>query len=183
MHRIKIDKKIIWALILFLAGAVLIAVIIYPTTKKIIAIRQEIIRERQELEKKLAMGLNAKKIKEEAEAVETVMPGLRQVYIKPGQELEFLNYLDGLAAKNNLVIDVKPDFTGKTLSPGITRLPVDLILSGKFESVLAALNELERRDTYFIIDVLSLTAQNDNSVAAAISGNIYRRENKITEAN
>ncbi|MFA5125132.1 MAG: hypothetical protein WC473_04935 [Patescibacteria group bacterium] len=179
MSRIKINKKIIWAFVLFLAGTTLIIVIIYPTANKIITIRQEILKERQDLEKKLAMGLNANKIKEETDAVEKIMPRLRQVYIKPGQELEFLNYLDNLAAKNSLIIDIKPDFTGKALSPEVTRLPIELIISGKFESVLTALNELERRETYFIIDVLSLTAQNDGLVAAAVSGNIYRQENKI----
>lgn len=175
----KIDKRIIWALILGLAWVALIIAIIYPTAKNIIGIRQEILTERQELEKKLALGLNAKQIKEEAEQTEAVMPQLRKMYIQPDQELDFLNYLDGLAGKYKLLLEVKTDFVGQPLTANITRLPLELTLAGKFDNVLVALNELERQNVYCIIDTLSITAQKDDFVAVALSGNIYRQEAKV----
>ena len=177
----KIDKKIIWATILALAWIGLVIAIIYPTAQNIIAIRKEILSERNELEKKLALGLNAKKIKEEAEQTESVMPQIRKMYIQPEQELDFLNYLDGLANKYGLLLEVKTDFTGKPFAANITRLPLELTIAGKFANVLAALNELERQNVYCVIDTLNITAQKDDYVAVSLNGNIYRQEPKAAQ--
>lgn len=147
--------------------------IIYPALKKIITIKKEIATEKIALEKKLDMGLNAKKIKDDLKKVEDESLILDSVFIKKGDELKLLSDIESLAAKNSITVTLKPDFTGVDLKNGVTRNSLEINAQGNFKNLMSFLNELDSTEFYIITDQINLSKADKDNLTINIAAQVY----------
>ena len=97
--------------------------------------------------------------------------------ITPGTELQFINYLEGLAAAHTLTIKVQPkpfDSSAPHLKHGFD---LDIQLTGSFSNTLNFLTALEQSDYYVTIeniDMQKLTGEDGaQSLFTHLVGKIY----------
>jgi Tfp pilus assembly protein PilO len=147
-------------------------IFIYPAFHKIISIKNEISQEKLELEAKLNLGLNAKKIKEELTEVENSFQNLDTIFIKQGDELKLLSDLEELATKNQVTLTIKPDFNGQNVSNNITKIPLELNVSGNFNKLMAFINGLDSINFYFVTDTFDLK-KSDTTLNLTLIGQAY----------
>lgn len=134
---------------------VLIGLIIIPAFNYIIKINQEISSERSELEKKMAMGLNAKKIKEEIDTAENSLSQVDKIFVKNGRELELITELESLAAKRNIDATIKSDFKTQAAGNGSQRMLLEINIAGNYPDLLAFTNDLDRLNYYYNIESIN----------------------------
>jgi len=162
--------------IYFLTLAIMLLIVsvifIYPAFHKIISIKNEISQEKLELEAKLNLGLNAKKIKEELTEVENSFQNLDTIFIKQGDELKLLSDLEELATKNQVTLTIKPDFNGQNVSNNITKIPLELNVSGNFNKLMAFINGLDSINFYFVTDTFDLK-KSDTTLNLTLIGQAY----------
>jgi Tfp pilus assembly protein PilO len=162
----------------FLAIAVLIiamgGLIIWPAFAKIIAIKTEISQEKANLEKKLSMGLNAKKTKEDLQKIDESLTVLDMIFINAAGELTLLSTIENLAANHNVAVTIKPDFVGQNLG-NVTRLPVAIEAKGKFNDLISFLNDLDQTPFYFIDDQIILTKGAGSDLILNLTGQVYMK--------
>ena len=163
------------SIVMLILLAIMGALVIYPALRKITMIKNEIAAEKINLEKKLDMGLNAKKIKEDLESVEKQLSILDAVFIPQGEELTLLGNLESLAAKNNVSVVLKPDFKGVNMAGNVIRTPLVISATGNFKNIMAFLNGLDATDFFFVSDQISLTkAGKDNlDLNLTVTGQVY----------
>lgn len=138
--------------------------VIYPAFHKILTIKNEISQEKKLLEKKLELGLNAKKIKEELEAIENSLPELDKTLIKKTDELLILTTIEDLAVKNKITLNsIKPDFNEKKIGSGIHKASLEINATGNFNDLAVFLNALDGSPFYLITDQLTLNKSNDSA--------------------
>lgn len=152
------------------------ALIIYPAGHKILTIKNEIAAEKANLEKKLEMGLNAKKIKEDLAAVENKLSILDSIFIPKGEELTLLSSLEALAVKNNINVTLKPDFKGVSMAGNVIRTPLIISANGNFKNIMSFLNDLDGTAFYFISDQINLSKTDNDNINLTINGQVYVRE-------
>lgn len=156
-------------LALLLAMGILV---MYPAWHKIVTIKREIAAEKENLEKKLDLGLNANKIKEDLKSIEDKLSVLETVYISQNNELTLLSRIESIAAQNKIEVTLKPDFNG--IKTGNTiRTPLVIVASGNFKNIMSFLNGLDSTDFFFIADQINLTKKSGDTLALDIAGQVY----------
>lgn len=162
-------------IILFFIGITIF--IIYPALKEIAKVNQEITNERIKLEKKLAMGLNIKKIINDLEEIEESAKNLDNIFLEKNAELNLIGNLETIATNHNIAININSDFTGKDIGSNILQVEIQLIATGNYKQILSFISELENQKNYFNIKSISFSknkkADNSNVVAAQLIGNTY----------
>lgn len=158
-------------LILVLLG--LVFFVIYPAFNTIIDYKKRIAEENRSLENKLAMGLNAKKIKEQLDVAEKSVSVLDKVYIASGNELNLLGDLEALASSTGVSIVLKPDFNLQPVDASTKRLSLDIAASGKYNNLIQFTNSLDSAPYYYIVNSLSLKTDNNDIMFLNLSGNFF----------
>lgn len=161
------------SVVMLLLLAVMGILVIYPAMHKILTIKKEIATEKTNLEKKLDMGLNAKKIKEDLQLVEGQLTILDSIFIPQGDELTLLSSIEALAAANNVTIALKPDFKGVAMAGNVIRTPISLSAMGNFKNIMSFLNSLDSTDFFFISDQISLAGADKDNLNLSIDGQVY----------
>jgi Tfp pilus assembly protein PilO len=159
----------------FVVGFLLLltAFVIIPAFNKITAIKREITQEKEQLEKKLSVGLNAKSIKTELEAIENSLPILDSVLLNKDQELGILTFLENSATANKLTVkSLKPDFNRQAISPGIDKINLTLDVTGNFNDILRFLSDLDGAGFYLTTDELNLY-QDKTATGLSLNGWVY----------
>ncbi|MFA6421991.1 MAG: type 4a pilus biogenesis protein PilO [Candidatus Buchananbacteria bacterium] len=169
---LKKNKFIIAIFAITACCAVVIAFLIIPNIQDIVKINQDIIFQREDLEKKAALGLNIKQISSEISAMEKNSAELNKMYIKSGKELEFLTLLDEIAQKNNVDAQAVPQFPEKNAEK-LTKIPLTIIIKGKFVNVFSYIGSLETMPYYYNIDSLEIQEGANDATTANLTGNIY----------
>jgi Tfp pilus assembly protein PilO len=174
-HTKNFNSYIIYTLIMLALLAIMGILVMWPAFQKIVAIKNEISQEKTDLENKLSMGLNVKKTKEDLDRIEKSISTLDTVYIVQGEELGLLSTIEALAAKNQVTVNIKPDFKGYGFSPNILRIPLNITAGGKFNNLIAFLNDLDGVPFYFIGDQINFSKTNQTELMLAISGQVYMK--------
>ncbi|MDO8668784.1 MAG: type 4a pilus biogenesis protein PilO [Candidatus Buchananbacteria bacterium] len=163
--------------IVLLFFAAITIFIIYPALKEISRVNQEITNERIKLEKKLAMGLNMKKIVRDLEEIEEPAKTLDNVFFAKGNELNLISSLETIANKYGLVITINSDFTGQDIGSNIDQVEIQAIITGDYKQILGFMSELEKQEKYFNLKLISFTknkkADNSNTIVAQLIVNTY----------
>jgi len=151
--------------------------IIYPALREINKVNQEITSERIKLEKKLALGLNIKKIINDLKLIEDTANDLDHIFLEKNSELNFIGNLESIANKYNLTLNITSDFTSQDIGYNISRVEVQIIASGNYKQILQFIAELENQTYYFNLQSISFSKnkRTDNStlVAAQLIGNAF----------
>ncbi|MFA6526470.1 MAG: type 4a pilus biogenesis protein PilO [Candidatus Buchananbacteria bacterium] len=152
------------------------ALVIYPALHKILTIKNEISMEKANLEKKLEMGLNAKKIKEDLALVENKLSILDSIFIPKGEELTLLSSIEALASKNSVSVTLKPDFKGVSMAGNVIRTPLTISANGNFKNLMSFLNDLDGTAFYFISDQINLVKADKDNINLTVNGQVYIRQ-------
>lgn len=165
-------------LIVALVLGAMAGLVIYPALNKILSIKKEIAQERTELEKKLSLGLNAKKIKEELDAVSGTLYKLDGMLIERGKELAILNEIETLADKNKITVNsLKPDFNEQQIGSGVYRISIAINASGGFSRILSFLNSLDAAEFYLVTDQLTISQVGNDTANLMLDGWLYFKSN------
>ncbi len=162
--------------------AIMGLLVIYPAWNKIVAIKNEITTEKNNLEKKLDMGLNSKKIKADLQNVENKLAILDTIFIPQGDELSLLSSIENLAATSNVEVAIKPDFTGINMGNSIIRTPLSISATGRFDDLLSFLNSLDGTDYILIINQISMAKISEEKMSLGIAGEVYIKTDKTAYA-
>jgi|GEM_PF-2436789 len=157
------------------------AFVIYPALSKIITIKNEIAKEKADLEKKLDLGLNAQKIKDDLKSIEAELATLDSFFIPAGGELALLEKIEALAAKNSLTVTLKPDFNGANLGAGITKNSLGLAAQGTFKNLMSFLNELDSADFLLVSDQIGLANADQGNLNLNVSSQFYLKTAEKTQ--
>lgn len=167
-------KKItIIIIIFFLLSFVIEFFIILPTLSDIKEINKNIQKEKESLEAKFQKGQFLKKIMADYKSVEPRRNELDTIFIKKGNELEFITDLEKISQKYNL----DPTFTKLNNSGSkntVSEMLLNIKLEGDFTQTLLFLSDLETLQYYFNISKISLASANkQNNVSSDIIGTAY----------
>lgn len=172
--------KILLSIVAALIMTVLIILfIIIPTVQDIQTINRNIISEKENLELKFKKGQYMKKVMEDLKNIEPNVTALRSVYLRKGEELDFITTLEKISEKFNLESDINIiQDQARESSDGLQELGIEIQLDGSYEHTLRYLTELEQLDYYTTIHSLEIssTEKNTGRVKSKLRGKIYIKE-------
>lgn len=160
-----------------LALVLIFCFIVLPAVKDIRDIRIVIEQKKAELEQKLALGLNIKKIRKDLADIESSLGDLDQIFVKSGQEVALIAQLESLAAREGVDLSAVSDFTGKKINASFKQIPLQLNLKGTLSQNMAFMKKLEKLPFYYNPDAITVSREKQSSLTAQIIGKIYLTEN------
>lgn len=175
-----VKRKIIISILTVLIGnGLILYFIILPTIRDITEIKNNVLLERIDLEKKWQRGQLLNRAQGDFEKTKAEKGRLVSIFISEGSELEFITSLEQIAENNKitqeLTLDPGEDISNKKFNK-TSRLSIKA--EGSFNDVLRYIDEINKLEYYFNIDMLDVRAGNAVSslpgqVTADFSGNIY----------
>lgn len=150
--------------------------IVYPAMKEIINTSQAIKEERIKLERKQALGLNLQKTQQELTEIKDQFIQLNQIFIKKGEELNFVALLEGLADKNQITFNLESDFVGNKIDGNIEETQIKINLGGDFSNFLNFLQATEKLIYYYnpgLIMISQKKLANDKPLTIQLMGKTY----------
>jgi len=163
------------------AFALIVIFSIYPSVKEIQKIHQDINKERLILEQKIAQGMNIKEIKTELEAARKSLDQIDTMAIAENEEINLINKLENLAAKNSIKISINSDFKKQKVSDNFNQIDWQINATGSYFGLLKFWRELETQTWYYNLDSASLSASQADktgNIAMQLSGKIFVQEKK-----
>ncbi|OGY44675.1 MAG: hypothetical protein A3B89_04300 [Candidatus Buchananbacteria bacterium RIFCSPHIGHO2_02_FULL_40_13] len=152
------------------------AFIIYPSLMEIAKVNQEIINERIKLEKKLALGLNIKKIIQDLENIEGSAKQLDDALLNKGQELDFINNLELLGSKYGLQVIINSDFISQDGGFNVSKIEIQVTATGNYRSILKFIKAIESQKNYFILKSIVFSKNKkagSSDLTVQLTGDIY----------
>lgn len=150
--------------------------IIYPALTEISQVNTDITMEREKLERKLALGLNIKRIIQDLETIEEPAKRLDDIFIDRGKEIAFINDLELIASRHGIGMEISSDFIGSEIAVGITQVEIQMILTGNYIQILSFMSELESLNSYFNLKTVTFSKNKkvgNSSVIVQLVGNTY----------
>mgnify|MGYP006289524475 CR=1 FL=1 len=169
------NRQLIYFLLIILGLLILLFVFIFPIFGKINKIKNEIMLEKKSLNSRLELDENSKQIIKNLEQAETDLSKLESIYIKEGNELELINFIEGIAQDNNLEIKISPDFNIPRLGLEPIKIKVDISARGDFINIFNFIQALDTAPFYLISDRLSLQ-KNQSNLILTINGHVYLKK-------
>ncbi len=169
-------------IIITIAATLLIIVgiaffVILPTIQDIQEINKEILFEKKSLEAKFLSGQYYTKVYKDFKAIEPEIEKVQGMYIKKGEELNFITDIEKISETYNLepkITRINSDKNDNNKGSFET-LILEIRLTGGFTQIMEFLSDLEALKYYFNIFNISLASQNDkkNKINATIVGKVY----------
>lgn len=141
---------------------VIIVLIIYPALRDILTINTTFSQEKQLLEQKLALGLNIKTTEKILTGIDEAQPILESVFIRQGQELEFITKIEETATQKGVQLELKPDFTGKPITPDVSEVTIEINASGNYLALQDFLKTIEQLPYYYTTEALIISRSNSS---------------------
>jgi len=149
-------EKIIFSTSLTLVlTAILLIFVAWPSIQEIRSLNDQIYSQRSELEKLYKKGQLLKQTLKEYEEVKPTTAALERIYIKRGEELNFITTLENIASTNKLEQNIK--LGAQDPKKQTNQLPMQLELKGNLSSFISYLANLEALDYYLNIDTIRLS--------------------------
>lgn len=180
-----IQKTIITILILIAFNATIILFIILPAVSDIKAFNDRIQLERVAVENKYASRRNIKNIIADLKYVsDGLVPLEKEMIIQKDGEVEFVNGLEKIADKNNLVQKIKIVPAAQDQNEKIAaKQNISITLSGDYINTLRYLSDLEKSKSYIVItnanvsstgvNIGSKTVNSAGTVKTYLEGYVY----------
>jgi Tfp pilus assembly protein PilO len=152
-------EKIIFSTSLTLVlTAILLIFVAWPSIREIKSLNDQIYYQRLELEKLYQKGQLLKQTLKEYEEVKPTTAALDHIYIKRGEELNFITTLENIASTNKLEQNIR--LGSQDPKKQTNQLPMQLELKGSLSSFVSYLAGLEALDYYLNIDTVRLSGAN-----------------------
>lgn len=138
--------------------------VILPQIDNIKNTKNEIERQRVDLEKKYVQGQNLKKITENIKKVEEKIDDMEEIYVRQEEALEFVTSLEDIAEKNSVDqrIELTPAKNNSNPRIGYQKSPLQIAVNGRYQNVLSYLSDLETLDYYVNIDNTNMAKASSN---------------------
>lgn len=173
----KFKNQIISIALSIISLLAVIVLIIIPAFRSINSINKEIRQQEEELENRLAMGLNAKKIKDDLDKIEAYVGDIDKIFLEKESELEMITKLEALATDNKVEASIRPDFKIQSFSNDAGKLPLSMSVSGEYSQIMSFIRDIDCQKYYYAIDNANLsriTKGKDLSVLNLdVSGNLF----------
>lgn len=164
---INLQKKliIINALLLLLVGTIVFFIII-PSVREIKNMRDDIERERIDLEDKYIKGQSLKKLSDNLNIIEPQLDKLDRVFINQNRELEFITTLESAASANGVAQKINLEVASGADRGIFKKIPLQLFTQGPFLKQMKYLSDLESLNYYINVYSLELSAAQPLAEAA-----------------
>lgn len=154
-----------------------VVLIIIPAFSSINSINKEIKQQEEELENRLAMGLNAKKIKEDLNEIEAYVGDIDKIFLEKNSELEMITRIEALASESGVEASIRPDFKIQNFSNDAGKLPLSMTISGDYYKIMQFINSLDCQEYYYNIDNANLSrvarGKDSSVVSLDVSGSLF----------
>ncbi len=150
---------------------------IFNTIQDIKDLRNEIISEKIEVEKKINREKNLSNLSIKLKKIESQSNKIENIFLKKNNELEFIKTIENIASNNNVTqnINLLPGKDEKKVNKTIINLRVE----GSYEDILNYIKDLELLKQYINIINLNISAQDnkepeeENTVILNISAETF----------
>ena len=150
--------------------------IILPTIRDIQEINKEILFEKKSLETKFLSGQYYTKVYQDFKAIEPEIKKIQGVYIKKGEELNFITNIENISDRHGLEQKItRLNTNADSNKENLETLVLDVRLTGGFTQIMEFLSDLESLKYYFNIFNISFSSAGDkkNKISAIILGKVY----------
>ena len=134
--------------------------LILPAVSAIGQNASQIHEQREKLDKLLRQGQSIKENQKNVQAIKNEIGILQKIWLKNGDELEFITDLENTAEKNNLQQTITFDNTKAIEKNGNKVIPLELQLSGSLENILMHLAQIEAFDYYINFQNIDIFPRN-----------------------
>lgn len=157
--KFKLNNAII-AVLLGLGCILIITLIIVPSIRDILNLAQKIESQRVELESMYQRGRSLKKTHTDYESIKDKLPKIKNILLRPGEELGFITSLEELASQNNVEQKITIDTESLKKTGGYSTMVVHLDLLGKYKDILGYIIDLEKLDYYLNFKQINIANEN-----------------------
>jgi Tfp pilus assembly protein PilO len=163
------QKIIISTGITCLIIGVLVMVIILPSIAEITDLRDQIISQKIDLEKKLKKENNMAKLGEQLKKIKPEMKRFDQMFVKDNNKLEFITTLEGMAENHNVDQTLDIQFNKKEQKNRYSIIPVNLLVKGNFNNLMSYLSALEKSGYTFNINSITMSETGGSAARSSAS--------------
>jgi len=174
MHLSARTKIFITIVVVAIIIGAIIYTIIIPVMSDIKKISATITDQKVDLERKYRRGQLLRKTVENFERVKPRKERLTSIFMRQGEELDFITTLEQIAEKNRLDQKIRLQID----NPADRVIPLGLVVQGSYNQIMNYLADLEKLDFYYNVSALSLTASGPidslgRSIATTLTGQIF----------
>lgn len=168
-----IKRKIITSITLVIAGTIgIIYFIILPTIADINEIKNAVLLERIDLEKKYLRGQLLNKALEDFEIRKNEKENLLGVFIAEGEELEFVTSLEKIAEDNNVIQKLSLDNSQAVANQPYKTSILSVVSQGNFTDILNYLEDIKKLKYYYNINQMEIK-DGSGEITVQFSGKIF----------
>ncbi len=148
-------------------GAIVYFIII-PTLNNIKEANTDIIKRKTDLERRYNESKELKRTAQKINRIDPQIELLNKAFINKNRELEFITTLESIANNNSVVQTINlGSFQGEIST--YTKIPLELILTGKLNNIMNYLIDLETLYYYININLLDLS-NNSRVISQDLNG-------------
>ncbi|HMB65434.1 MAG TPA: type 4a pilus biogenesis protein PilO [Patescibacteria group bacterium] len=167
LHKLSIAQKLIY---FFLLVIVIIAAlglfVVKPAADDMQRIREDIKKQRAELEKKYLEGLNAKLISRKSEEINKNLEVLNRLFIEKDGYLDLVTSIERLAGRNDLREELNILDSNARDKKTYEVVPVHVEVKGEFPNILSFISDLKEEPYQFNINSLKIRSENPDPIVA-----------------
>lgn len=186
MVQIKIDlttkQKLSVVTMFFLILVTVISIwIIVPVIKDIRILNDQIYNQRLSLEKKYVQRFSMRRIIANFREINENIDEVLTIFLPKNGEIPFITKLEELSDENNISLKIflLPE-EKKTFPDGKQKFDLTLSIEGSYENIIKFINDIEKINTYVLIDSISFThglGNTDDTINASLKGYVYKNIN------
>lgn len=147
--------------------------IIPPNLKTINEIQTDIEEQYIEVDRQLSLGQTTKNVQEELEKIKPFLEALATVFLKRGDQLNFITTLEATAANHNIEASITlPDIPTSESDKEVFQIPLALTLTGDYIDTVEFLIDLQNLEYYVNIVDLAMNSKSINGSGSKINTNL-----------
>lgn len=158
-YRLKLterNKIITLSVVLVLIVFLLIFFVILPSARDIKNIKAEIKEQREEMEKKYLSGINARILSQKAPEIKEKMETVDNIFIKSGEQLEFVTSLEKIAEENQVEQTPNIEYSSSKNLDFYKVIPLKISTQGSLVNQLSYIQDLKSLGYYINIESIKI---------------------------
>lgn len=173
------QKMALMSVLFIIIAAVVSIWIIVPVIKDIRNLNQQIYEQRLALERRYVQRFSMRRIIANFREIHENMNKILSIFLSQNDEITFITMIEEKADKNNM--DLKIYFLpqeGETNGKQVFDLT--LTVNGDFKNVVGFISDIEKFDTYILLNSVSLTQSAGDEkgvISASLKGYVYQNIN------
>jgi len=156
-------KTIFLTIFIFLISvSCLVFFLILPNIKSIKERGIEIKKQRLELEETINKVSNSGNLSDNVSDLNEKISSIQSIFMKKGNELDFIKILETTATKNNIFQKISPELSKDNKDDSFSVMNLKLNLTGSFSNVLNYINDIESLESYINITSVNISKSKES---------------------